>query len=149
MWTTSVAIGLLAALSALSLAGCSKELGRVPLSTQATGDTSVQLAPGNVQFWTDLNLIYFGKPSIFYQIELEQGGSTVASAVCDPLAPKPTEWLWREVRVGAYHRVSSLGRMPCNAVVPKAGATTVRVTLAYDRVLRNVAVTKADLIVKQ
>ena len=149
MWIRNLGSGLFTALFGLALAGCSKELGRVPFATEATGDTRVQLAPGTVDFWTDLSVVYLGAPSISYQIDLEQGGALVASTVCDPLGPKPIEIGWEEYGKGPYHRVKGRARMSCSVVVPKGGPTDVRVTLAYDATAKTVALTKGDLVVEQ
>ena len=133
---------------AATLSGCAKELGRVPFRITATDTASLELARGEVDFWTDLQLVYLGNPWVLDRIGLEQTGSTVASTVCDPLGPR--RWsVWEEFWRGPYHHVKGRAQMLCSAVLPKAGATRVRVTLDYDASAKNVAVTKADLVIKQ
>ncbi len=151
MSKTVRACGFCAALLTLaaSLGGCSKELGRVPFATAATRVTTVRLSPGAVQFWTDLELSYLGTPAIVYRIDLEQAGRAVASAVCDPMGPKPVELGWHEFDNRDYHFAQGRAQMACSAIVSKGGPTVVRVTLDYAAAAKAITVTRADLVVKQ
>jgi hypothetical protein len=137
------------ALVALSLVGCGKEIGRVPFSSEGTNSASLPLSSGEVAFWTDLDVAYEGAAALKYRIELLQGGSSVATAECDPLGKLPIEIGWVEVRRGAATSRKGRGKMVCSATLPKAGPTTVEATLVFDVRPATLRLNKADLVVKQ
>jgi hypothetical protein len=140
---------LLATLAAVTIAGCGKEVGRVPFSAEGSKTSVAQLTTGDVAFWTDLDIKYEGDAALEYRVDLLQDGSSVASAVCDPLGPLSVKELWSESRWGASRSESGMGKMACSAHLPKGGATTVQASLTF--AVRPAALTlaKADLILKQ
>jgi hypothetical protein len=133
----------------MSLAGCGKEVGRLPFSGEATAAPTLQLAAGDVGFWTDLDLKYEGPAALEYHIDLQQGGASVGSAVCDPLGQLNVKLKWVETHLGTASKVSGTGKMACSATLAKAGPTTVQTTLAFTTRPATFALMKADLIVKQ
>lgn len=141
---------LFVALSSLVLlAGCGKEAGRVPLAGEGTAAATITLEAGDVDFWTDLAIEYQGDPSLQYRIELEQGGAAVATATCNPLGRISVKSMWTETNLGSSHSRHGTGKMSCSAKLAKGGPTTVKATLAFSTKPASVALTKADLVVKQ
>ena len=140
-----VLLGCLVAL----VAGCGKEAGRVPFAGEGTKATTLQLGAGDVAFWTDLDLKYEGPAALVYRVELQQGGASVATAVCDPLANLNLKLGWVETQLGGSHSVSGSGKMSCSANLAKAGLTTIQTTLEFTTRPATLTLTKADLVVKQ
>lgn len=132
-----------------SLTACGSEAGRVPFSNEGSGAAPMTLKAGEVAFWTDLDVAYEGQAALVYRIELVQDGSTVATAVCDPLGHLPMKMSWRETNIGASHSRRGRGKMECAATLAKGGPTTVKATLAFDRKPATVTLKKADLVLKQ
>lgn len=133
----------------LLLTGCGKEMGRVPFSGEGTASTITLLSSGNVAFWTDVDIEYSGTAALAYRIALVQAGSTVATAVCDPLGPMSTRLVWTETDRGSAHSRSGRGRMECSATLAKGGPTTVEATLAFGSRPSRATITRADLVLKQ
>jgi hypothetical protein len=131
------------------LAGCGKELGRLPFNAEATKTATMSLEAGEVAFWTDLAIRHEGAAVLNYHIELEQGGAIIASAECEPLAPHSIEFNSVEVRVGDSRSLKTMGKMSCSVQLAKSGLTTVRATLAFTTLPRRVALDRADLVLKQ
>ena len=138
---------LLAAL--LLLAGCGKEVGRIPFAAEGSSRVSAALDAGKVAFWTDVDLDYEGSATLDYQVALIQHGTRVATAACNALGPIRTKLLWVESERGSARSRRGLGRMECSATLPKGGPTTVEASLAFG--VRPLAATirRADLVVKQ
>jgi hypothetical protein len=135
--------------AALLLVGCGKEVGRVPFSGEGSGSATTVLNAGSVAFWTDVDIAYDGSATLDYQIALVQGGTRVASAVCNPLGPMSIQVLWNEMHRGSASWRSGRGKMDCSANLSKGGPTTVEATLAFgDRPL-SATIKRADLVVKQ
>ena len=135
--------------SSVSLVACGKELGRVPFSGPASTDATMDLAAGEVSFWTDIDVAYEGNASLHYDIELLQGDAVVATATCDPLATMHVKTGWVETNVGDKHTRSGNGKMSCSAKLAKGGSTKVKATLAVSDKPASFKLTKADLVVKQ
>lgn len=133
----------------LAVGCCGKELGRVAFSAPGTSSSTVSLEAGEVSFWTDIDIEYEGPASLEYKIELAQGGSVVATAMCNPLGKLPVQTGWVETNLGNSHMRRGAGKMTCSAQLPKAGATEVRATLAFGTPPTKLKLTKADLVVKQ
>ncbi|HEX3852338.1 MAG TPA: hypothetical protein VHW01_15315 [Polyangiaceae bacterium] len=140
---------LLAMLAAFTIAGCGKEVGRVPFSAEGSKTSVAQLAAGDVAFWTDLDIKYDGDAALEYRVDLLQDGSSVASAVCDPLGPLSIKELWSESRSGASRSESGMGKMACSAHLAKGGVTAVQTSLAFGIRPVALALAKADLVLKQ
>ncbi len=132
----------------LTLAACGKEVGRVPFSAAGSGSATVTLAAGDVSFWTDIDVEYEGSAAMGYEVVLEQGGKSVATASCNPLGSMNVKVGWVETNLGSSHSRSGSGKLGCTARVPAAGATDVKVTLAITRP-STFTLKKADLVVKQ
>ena len=141
--------GLLLGLGLLLLVGCGKEVGRVPFSAEATASAPLQLAAGDVAFWTDLDIAYDGDASLEYRIDLLQGGASAATAVCDPLGQMNIKLGWVETHLGASSSRRGSGKMTCGATLAKAGPTIVQATLAFGVRPTAFALERADLVVKQ
>lgn len=139
----------LSLLSLLALAGCGKEIGRLPFTDEATLATSLPLAAGKVAFWTDLSISYEGPAALTYEIELEQAGHGVASVACEALGQHDVKVGWVETAIGSSHTLRGSGRMLCSAQLPKGGLTSVRATLAFTTRPRVLSLAKADLVIKQ
>jgi hypothetical protein len=135
--------------SSVLLAACGKELGRIPFTSPAASDATMDLAAGEVSFWTDIDLAYEGDASLHYDIELLQGDAVVATATCDPLGTMHVKTGWVETNVGNKHTRSGNGKMSCSVKLAKGGATKVKATLAAPEKSASVTLTKADLVVKQ
>lgn len=136
-------------LTLVAIAGCSKEMGRVPFAGEGTQSTSVTLKAGEVDFWTDIDLSYEGSGALAYDVTLAQGGKTVATASCDPLARLNVRTMWTETNVGSSHTRHGMGKMACSVTLPSGGATDVRATLAWRAKPTTAALKKGDLVVKQ
>src|SRR6185437_5171997 len=109
----------LALSSLVLLAGCGKEMGRVPFSAPGTATANVTLNAGDVAFWTDIDAEYHNDSSLPYTVHLEQGGAKVASATCNPLGPIHTKTSWVEINVGNKHSRSGMGKMGCSVSLAK------------------------------
>ena len=140
-------IGAVLALAAL--AGCGKEMGRVPFAGEGTQSTSATLKAGNVDFWTHIDLSYEGSGALVYDVTVTQGGSTVATAVCDPLARLNVRTMWTETNVGSSHTRHGMGKMACSVTLPSGGATDVRATLVWRVKPTTASMKRADLVIKQ
>lgn len=130
------------------LAGCGRQVARLPFTTEGTAATTVTLQAGELRFWTDIELKYEGAAEVAYSIELEQAGTTVARAECDPLTPD-FKLGWVETQFGTARSLSGSGRMRCEASVPKPGPTTVRAVLTFKTKPPVLDFKKADLLLKQ
>jgi hypothetical protein len=131
------------------LAGCGKEVGRVPFSSDGDGTSTVTLKAGEVAFWTDIDIEYTGSAALVYTVELEQGGAKVASVTCDPLGPLPAKTSWVETNIGDAHSRRGNGKMRCSATVPSGGPTVVNAKLAWSTKPATVSLKKADLALRQ
>lgn len=138
-------------LLALSLfvAGCGKEQGRVHFSGEGSNSAAMVLNAGRVAFWSDITVGYTGSARLEYHIALLQGGSAVATAVCNPLDGLNVQMRWVQIDSGNAHSRSGNGKMDCRALLPKGGSTTVQATLAFAVRPLTASITKADLVVKQ
>lgn len=131
------------------VAGCGKEVGRVPFSGPGSAARRMTLGAGKVSFWTNLDIHYKGDVDMVYKVALVQRGKTVAAATCDPLGHLDIRIGWVQTDIGASHSRRGTGRMECSARVPTAGPTVVKATLAFLGRPAKVDLEKADLIVKQ
>lgn len=139
----------LAAVVAITSAGCGKELGRVPFAAEGTQTGTVELAAGDVAFWTDIDIELEGAAALAYTVQLSQGGAPVATATCNPLGKLPAKIGWVETTFGSKHTRKGSGKMECSASVPKGGPTAVSATLAFSQRPATVTLRKADLVLKQ
>jgi hypothetical protein len=137
------------ALAALALLGCDRQVGTVPFTSEDSKSTTLPLAAGNVAFWTDLDVAYEGSATLSYQIELAQGGRTVATTRCDPLGKLSVQLGWVDIQRNALRSASGHGKMSCAATLAKAGPTVVRATLAFGVRPLTATINRADLVVKQ
>jgi hypothetical protein len=135
--------------SVVLLSACGTEVGRVSLAGEGTQTGSATLKAGAVAFWTDLDIDYDGDAALSYDVTLEQGGKTVASAKCNPLGNMSAKVSWVETNIGDSHSRRGMGKMDCTANVAAAGPTTAKVTLAFGAKPKKVTLKKADLVLKQ
>ena len=133
----------------LFLTGCGKEVGRVPFSGVGSNSAVTTLHAGKVAFWTDVDLAYVGSAALEYRIALVQGGTQVATAVCDALGPMGTKLGWFELDLRSGHSRRGRGEMLCSADLGKGGPTTVDATLAFGVQPLRANISRADLVVKQ
>ena len=131
------------------LLGCGKEIGRVPFAAPGTADATMTLKAGEVDFWTDIDLSWEGSATLDYQVTLEQGGKTVATATCDPLGQLHVKQMWTETNLGASHSRHGRGKMSCSTSLASGGPTTVKATLAWGGKPSTETLRKADLVVRQ
>ena len=139
----------LCVLACLTLLGCGKELGRVGFTGEGSSTGSATLAAGDVYFWTDIDIQWEGDATLTYDITLDQGGKTVATATCNPLGHMSVKTSWVEENFGSSHSRRGGGRMDCTTNLPTGGATTVKARLAFSRKPASVTLRKADLVIKQ
>ncbi len=140
----------LSSLSLLALAGCGKEIGRIPFTGSGSGSATLTLQAGDVDFWTDIDASYEGSASALYHVTLEQGGVGVGAATCYPLGQINVKTTWTETNLGSSHSRSGMGKMPCSLKLAKAGPTFVKVSFnASANKPATVTIKKADLVVKQ
>ena len=130
------------------LVGCSKELGRVPFSSEGTGTTTVELAAGEVTFWSELELKCDRGSGLAYEIALVQRGVAVTKTVCDPLGDMRNFALVATRSRTSFAR-SGHGKMSCRATLPAAGLTTVQSRLVSRQRPPSCTIGKADLVIKQ
>jgi hypothetical protein len=140
---------LVGALSLLVVTSCGKEAGRVPFAAEGVHETSVALKPGEVAFWTDIDIKYEGDATLVYKVDLIQNGAPVASVACDPLGQLHVKTSWVETNNGPSHSRFGNGKMACSTTVASGGATTVRATLAFGRKPQKLSLNRADLVIRQ
>jgi hypothetical protein len=137
------------ALALGALAGCGKEVGRIPFTGEGNGSGSMSLKAGEVSFWTDIDVSYEGDAALAYHIELSQGGSKVATASCNPLGSLPVKTSWVESNVGSSHSRRGMGKMPCSVTLATGGSTAISAKLAFSKTPAKLALKQADLVIKQ
>ena len=140
---------LLATSFVVLLAGCGKEVGRVPFTAAGKASATFPLTAGNVDFWTDIAIEYEGEASLQYLIALEQGGAKIGTAICNPLGHISVKTTWIQNDINASHARRGSGKMACSTKLAAGGPTTVQVTLALGGKPTSLVLTKADLVVKQ
>lgn len=140
--------GTLLALTAL-VVGCGKEVGRIPLSGEATSKATMTLAAGEVDFWTDLDLEFEGDAGLEYRVVLVQDDAPVTTTICDPLGRLSVKKRWLETDIGGSHARRGEGKMACSVKLAKGGPTTVEATLVASRRPSSLKIAKADLVAKQ
>jgi hypothetical protein len=133
----------------LGLVGCSKEVGRIPLAGAGSGTTTLTLAAGDVDFWTDIHLEYEGDAALAYTISASQGGAPVGTTQCDPLGPLHIKNNWTATNLGGKHTRRGSGKMACSITLPTGGPTTIETSIAFSRKPAIVTFDKADLVIKQ
>jgi hypothetical protein len=131
------------------MAGCGKEAGRTPFAAEGEQTATMELKAGEVALWTDIDLEWEGDGNLSYKVELVQNGTTVASAMCNPLGNLPVKSSWVSTDIGSKHSRRGNGKMPCDTKLAVGGPTTVKSTLAWGRKPASVTMKKADLVVKQ
>jgi hypothetical protein len=143
-------VSMFAILSVLLLAGCGKEVGRVPFAAEDTKAVSMPLRAGDVAFWTDIDVKYEGNAALVYDVQLLQGGSAVAAATCDALGPMSMKVGWVETQFGESGSRRGSGKMAaCSVSLAKGGPTLVQTTLRFATRPSRVDLNRADLVVKQ
>jgi hypothetical protein len=132
----------------LCLAGCGKELARIPLQQQdATG--SVQLAVEGGQplaLWTDLDVEWEGNFAIVYNIDLvDPSGAVVESVTCNPHNVS--------VRLHSVRTTNSLryqGKMTDCTLTPKiSGSHTIRARVTVSTQPRKLTLRDISLVIKK
>jgi hypothetical protein len=133
-------------LLALGSCGCTTiEVARVPFSSVGQANTVVELAPGDVAFWTHFDASFSDDMSALIGVTLVQQGAVVAQAICDPVHP-------RRICTTRYKGITDHAwtcKMACTARVKHGGETAV---WAWFKVLGgppDLRLNAADLIVRQ
>jgi hypothetical protein len=129
--------------------GCGKEIGRVGLSGEGEGDTTVTVgANQQLALWTSLDASWDGTWAPSYVVELrDSSGKAVATTTCDPLTPT-TRIKSIETHVGSRWTKSYSGKMQCDLVAPSAGTYTVHAKLGYATKPASLTVRDIGLVVK-
>jgi hypothetical protein len=133
----------------VSLLGCGKEVGRIPMKAEGGGATSVHVTAGKkLALWTSLDVKYSGAFGARYDVELQEGGATTAKTTCDPFDVN-VKTSSKVINIGSDHSISYNGKMRCELVPTKTGAATVRATLAFAGKPASVDVKDMSLVIKQ
>ncbi len=142
------AIALLAMTGLLS--ACGKEIGRIALTGEGAGDTTITAASGDkLALWTSLDVEWTGSWDAQYAVELrDASGKAVSSTICDPLVA-PTKMSSVVTNVGSHHTASYQGKMSCALDAPSAGAFTVHAKLTYTSKPAALTVKDISLVVKK
>lgn len=140
---------IVGALALALVAACGKEAGRVGYAAEGAHEATMTLKAGDVDFWTDIDAEWEGDARLAYEVQLVQGGTTVATTTCNPLGPLKVKTSWVETNVGSSHTRRGNGKMSCSVTLAKGGPTTVKSTLAFGQKPPKVTLRKADLVVKQ
>ena len=127
----------------LLLVGCGKEVGRVALVGEGSGDASVTLSANQaVALWTSLDASWTGAWHAGYTVELrDSSGKPVSTTTCDPFNVN-TKTSSVITNLNDHHAWSYNGKMSCAFTAPTAGTYTVHATMAYG------APKPPDLVVK-
>jgi hypothetical protein len=138
------------AIALASVVACGKEIGRVALTGEGEGDTTVTVAAGDkLALWTSLDVAWTGSWDARYAVELRDStGAAVAKATCDPLVA-PTKTSSVITNVGGHHTASYQGKMSCELDAPSAGAFTVHTKLTYAGKPVDLKVKDISLVVKK
>jgi hypothetical protein len=140
-------LGASVLLSCFALAGCGKEVGRIPLTGDGSGTTSVAVGSKGLALWTDLDIAYTGNLGATYEVEMLQSGKVVGTASCNPFDVS-TKIKSVETSINGKHTMRYGGKMRCSADVP-AGATEVKATLTIAPKPAVLTITKMDLVLKE
>ncbi len=133
--------------STFALAGCGKEVGRIPFTGDGSGATSVAVGGKGLALWTDLDVAYTGDLGASYEVEMLQGGKVVGTATCNPLDVS-AKIKSMETSINGKHTRRYGGKMRCSADIP-AGATEVKATLSIAPKPPVLTITKMDLVLKE
>jgi hypothetical protein len=133
----------------VSLAACGKEIGRIALHDEGSGETTVQVTGGKpLALWTSLDAKYTGTLAARYDVELVQDGTVVGKALCNPLDVS-TKISSTETNFGSDRSISWQGKMRCAVTPAKSGAATVRAKLAFDKRPAKLTIGDMSLVVKE
>ena len=141
--------GAIVTCALLTLGGCQKEVDRLSFAAEGTQRKTVQLAPGNVAFWTKLDIKFEGPAALAYRIELSQSGRRVATATCNPLSQLKTKMGWVQIQRYDSYSITGNAEMACEATLPTGGPTAVEATLGFATKPAMLTLTRADLVLKQ
>jgi hypothetical protein len=130
-----------------TLGDCGTTVGRVPFSREGEGQTGVQLARGDLHFWTEFDARYRGEMNASYEVDLIQQDKLVGTATCDPLHLGTSRVCSARILVGETHTIHC--RMECTVSVPQPGSTLVRARLSIHERPTDLRLQRADLILKQ
>lgn len=133
--------------SAFALAGCGKELGRIPFSGSGVGTTMIDVKGGKpIAVWTSLDVAFTGKLDAHYEVRVTQGSET-ATAMCYPLDVS-TKLMSTEYNVNNDHKIRYQGKMRCDLTAPADGAATIDATLVV-KAMPGLTVKDMSLVFKQ
>lgn len=142
-------LALFAAVTALSLAACGKEIGRIPLHNEGQGATVIQVTAGKkLALWTALDVKYTGKFGARYDVELVQDGAVVGKVLCDPLDVN-VKTSSVEKNIGDDHSLSWNGKMKCELIPAKTGPATVQAKLSIAPRPPNLSIRDISLSIRE
>jgi hypothetical protein len=139
------------ALAALFLAGCGKELGRIPLRGDDSAATSVNVQQGtNLSLWTslDVDLLEGEELVARYEVELYESGQLTGRTTCDPLDVSVKTGA-KEVTVGSRRSLAWSGKMRCELVAKSKGLAHVRAKLVFEKRPSSLSVRDMALVIKR
>ncbi len=134
----------------VAIVGCGKEVGRIALTGEGDGDSTVTLAAGDkLALWTSLDVAWTGSWDAQYAVALrDSSGASIASATCDPLVA-PTKMSSVITNIGAHHTASYQGKMDCSLAAPSSGTFTVHTKLTYTAKPADLKVKDISLVLKK
>lgn len=137
------------ALAALPLAGCGKELGRIPLRGEGNAAASVNVEAGTkLSLWTSLDVEFTGDLDARYEVELYEAGKLADKTTCDPFDVS-VKMGAKEVTLNDHHSVSWSGKMRCGLTAKGKGLAEVRAKLVFAKKPPSLTVKDMSLVIKQ
>lgn len=138
---------ILIIITILLMAGCAKEVDRIPFNSLETIEQQFTLSKeGPIQLWTDLDIKYSGRMAFIYEIEILKNNEIVAQGQTDAMLVY-TKLYSTEVTLGNKHHKKYQGKLSFNSGVLPAGDYLIRVTPkpqgSYSELI------KYDIIIKQ
>jgi hypothetical protein len=132
------------------LLGCGKEIGRIPLTGEGSGDAAVTVKSGEeLTLWTHLDASWDGTFSPIYEVELRDvSGKAVATTTCNPMNCAVRTGSV-ETQVGSHHTKRYSGKMRCELTAPSSGSYTVHARLALGAKPAGLSVKDMSLVIKK
>jgi hypothetical protein len=137
------------ALLAGCIAGCGKEIARIPMHGEDSAATSVTVQQGTkLGLWTSLDADFNGEFVARYEIELYESGQLTGKTTCDPLDVS-TKIGARELNLNGQRSVSWQGKMRCELVAKSKGTLHLRAKLVFVKKPASLTIRDISLVVKQ
>jgi hypothetical protein len=136
---------LILAAACCGLATCGTVLGGIGFRAPGEAETVVNLAPGQISYWTQFSASYGGDMAASFDVELSQEGQVVGRTICDPVHPL-------HVCVNRYNGFVNHSwncKMVCSSTLLRGGPTRVRARFSVDGGPRDLRVNEAHLMIRQ